>query len=61
VAQDPIAKAMLRAGRSYLNANLRAAPGDYEVKQAMARAAPTHTAEQQERVINALKQEFRKR
>jgi hypothetical protein len=52
---------MLRAGRSYLNANLRAAPGDYEVKQAMARAAPTHTAEQQELVINALKQEFRKR
>jgi len=52
---------MLRAGRSYLNANPSAKPGDYEVKQAMALASPSHTAEQQSRVICVLKQEFRKR
>jgi hypothetical protein len=59
--KDPVYEAMLRAGRGYLSANLKATPDDYKVKQVMALAAPTHTAQHQLQALNALKQEFRKR
>jgi len=61
MSKDPIEKEMLRAGRAYLNANLKASPEDYKLKQVLALAAPTHTAMQQTNVLNVLRQEFRKR
>jgi len=61
MSKDPIEKEMLRAGRAHLNIHSKMSPEDYSVKQAMAHAAPTHTKPQQIRVLNVLRQEFKKR
>ncbi len=61
LAADPTLKAMVQAGRSHLNAHPDRTTEDYGVKQAMALAAPKHTAAHQMSALNMLRVEFAER
>lgn len=54
-------KAMLRAGRDYLNAHVKESANSYELKQRLAIVAPSHSAVEQSQVLDTLRREFAKR
>lgn len=61
VAQDPVLKTMVAAGRQWLEANPTETASDYRIRFEMKSAAPTHSADQQRQALNLLKTEYRER